>query len=256
MTTVNRLLSKRGFRKSGSEVDQKEALLLSNVYFSYRGASILRKISLSVSPGECVGIFGPNGGGKTTLLKLLMGFLSPRAGSILIYGEKPEKIRHRIGYVPQAQRTDPYFPITVSELIALGLLSKRPFGGGFSQKEQEASELWMEKLGLLDHKEKAFGELSGGLAQRALLARALIANPEILLLDEPTSNIDHSSLSVVLKTLDDLRGKKTILLVTHDLNSAVQRTDRLACLQGSLSILHPDELCNHFSLGLYHEVLR
>lgn len=232
------------------------AIELQKILFSYRGTPILQDLSLKIPAGEFLGIFGPNGGGKTTLLKLLMGFLDPQAGSIRIFGKKPEDARNHIGYVPQAHRTDPDFPITVSELISLGLLSKRPYPGGFSKEEREESEFWMEKLFLLPHKDKAYGELSGGLAQRALLARALIANPDILLLDEPTANIDSSSVAVVLKTLEELRGKKTILLVTHDLNSAIQRTDRLACVQRTLSIFQPEEVCNHFSLGLYHEVGR
>jgi zinc transport system ATP-binding protein len=232
------------------------AIELQKILFSYRGTPILQDLSLKIPAGEFLGIFGPNGGGKTTLLKLLMGFLDPQAGSIRIFGKKPEDARNHIGYVPQAHRTDPDFPITVSELISLGLLSKRPYPGGFSKEEREESEFWMEKLFLLPHKDKAYGELSGGLAQRALLARALIANPDILLLDEPTANIDSSSVAVVLKTLEELRGKKTILLVTHDLNSAIQRTDRLACVQRTLSIFQPEEVCNHFSLGLYHAVGR
>ena len=232
------------------------ALKLKNLSFSYRGIPILRNLSLEVPRGEFLGIFGPNGGGKTTLLKLLMGFLEPEEGAIEILGEAPKLARHHIGYVPQAQRTDPDFPITVSELISLGLLSTRPYGGGFSKRERDASELWMEKLDLLEHKNKAFGELSGGLAQRALLARALIANPDLLLLDEPTANIDASSLAVVLNTLDELRGKKTILMVSHDLNSVSSRANRLICVQRTLSIFQPEEICNHFSLGLYHEVPR
>ena len=223
-----------------------------HISFSYRGAPALNDISLSISQGELIGIFGPNGGGKTTLLKLMMGFIVPQTGAVRIFEKEPKEVRHRIGYVPQILRTDPDFPITVAELIALGRLAKRSFTGGFSKEDWIASEYWMEELGLLEHKDKAYGELSGGLAQRALLARALIADPEILLLDEPTANIDAQSLAVVLQTLEGLHGKKTILLITHDLNRTLQKADRLFCVQRTLSIFQPEEICNHFSLGLYH----
>jgi zinc transport system ATP-binding protein len=223
-----------------------------NVSFTYRKIPALTDVSLSVASGEFLGVFGPNGGGKTTLLKLLMGFLTPQQGLIRILGKKPEEVRHRIGYVPQLLRTDPDFPITVSELIALGQLARRPWVGGFRAEEWDAAEFWIEKLGLLEHREKAYGELSGGLAQRALLARALIGDPDILLLDEPTANIDVCSLAVVIRVLEELKSKKTILLITHDLNHILKRADRLLCVQRTLSFLRPEEVCSHFSLGLYH----
>jgi zinc transport system ATP-binding protein len=225
------------------------------VSFSFQGLPVLQEVNLTIAPGEFIGIFGPNGGGKTTLLKLLMGFLIPESGSIRLFGESPEKIRHRIGYVPQVHRTDPDFPITVAELIAMGRLSRRPYFGGFSKTDWIECESWMERLGLLPHKDKAYGELSGGLAQRALLARALIADPDLLLLDEPTANIDAASLAIFLHTIENLKGKKTILLVTHDLNTVAQRVSRLLCVQGKISIFQASEICEHFALGLYHAPL-
>ena len=223
--------------------------------FSYRGLPVLQDVNLSIEPGEFIGIFGPNGGGKTTLLRLLLGFITPDSGSLRVFGERPEKVRHRIGYVPQIHRTDPDFPISVSELIALGRLARKPFFGGFTQNDWHECERWIERLGLMDHKDKAYGELSGGLAQRALLARALISDPDLILLDEPTANIDSASLTIFLQTLDDLKGRKTILLVTHDLKAVVQRVSRLLCVQSTISTFQPSEICQHFTLGLYHAPL-
>jgi zinc transport system ATP-binding protein len=228
-------------------------IVFEDVTFSYRGTPVLNNVSFSISQGEFIGIFGPNGGGKTTLLKLMMGFITPQKGKIRIFEKEPDEVRQRFGYVPQTLHTDPDFPITVKELIALGLMRKRSFIGGFSKEDWAASEYWMEELGLSEHKEKTYGELSGGLAQRALLARALVGDPDILLLDEPTANIDAHSLTVVLHTLEELRRKKTVLLITHDLNRTLQKADRLFSVQRTLSVIQPQEICNHFSFGLYQE---
>jgi len=228
---------------------------LNHVSLSFQGLPVFHNVDLSIAQGEFIGIFGPNGGGKTTLLKLLMGFVSAESGTVRVLGESPEKVRHRIGYVPQVHRIDPDFPITMSELIIMGRLSRQPWFGGFSRSDWTECERWMDRLGLTAHKDKAYGELSGGLAQRALLARALIGDPDIILLDEPTANIDASSLAIFFQTLEELKGKKTILLVTHDLKMAVQKVSRLLCVQGDISTFHPAEICEHFALGLYHAPL-
>jgi zinc transport system ATP-binding protein len=231
------------------------AIELNQMSFSHGAIPILENATFSAASGEFIGIFGPNGGGKTTLLKLLMGFLPPERGLISIYGEPPEKNRHRIGYVPQIHRTDPDFPITLKELIVMGRSPKRLFFKGHSNEDWEACEFWMDRLGLTEHRNKAYGKLSGGLAQRALLARSLISDPDLILLDEPTSNIDTRSLAILLETLSELKGRKTILLVTHDLRTLVQKADRLLCIQGTITSLDPSEVCGHYALGLYHAPL-
>ncbi len=227
-------------------------IVLSNLSFAYRGIKILKNVNLQIERGTFVGFFGPNGGGKTTLLKLLMGFLTPSSGSLTLFEREPEQSRHRIGYVPQAHRIDPDFPITVTELIALGASQKRSCFGHITKEDREHALHWMEQLGLLVHRDKSYGELSGGLAQRALLARALISDPDLILLDEPTAHIDAHSLALFLNTLEKLKGKKTILLVTHDLKTVREHSDRLFCVQGTVSELQKKEICEHFSIGLYH----
>lgn len=220
---------------------------IENLYFSYERMHLLQGVFLKVQKGEFIGIMGPNGGGKTTLLKLIMGFLTPSKGTVHVEG--------KIGYVPQVQRTDRDFPITVYELIMLGALSKTTFFGTYPPAVKEKALLLMEDLGLLPHKNKLFGALSGGLAQRALLARALLSDPDILLLDEPTANIDAKSKSVMFEMLEALKGEKTILLVTHDLNTIIERVDRVLCVQGNVSSFLPGDVCEHFALGLYHTPL-
>lgn len=219
---------------------------LQDVHFGYDKAVVLQGINLSIEPNEFVGIFGPNGGGKTTFLKLLMGFLTPTRGRVRIFGLPPERARQRIGYVPQSLRFDKQFPISVLEVVMMGNL-REPL----DTRKQRALEAlrWVE---LLEMQDQAFGTLSGGQLQRALIARALSGHPELLLLDEPTASIDKDARDTLLALLDELRGKMTILIVTHDLQAIVERTHRLLCLQQTMSLFAPQSLCEHFSLGLYH----
>ena len=215
--------------------------------FSYNEQEVLLNVNWTVEQGEFIGIMGPNGGGKTTLLKLLMGFLTPSKGKIRVNG--------KIGYVPQVQKTDRAFPISVNELILLGALSKTTLLGTYPASIKEKANALIERLGLTQHRKKMFGLLSGGLAQRALLARALLSEPDILLLDEPTANIDPASTKVIFEILEELKGKKTIILVTHDLKTIIERVGRVVCVQGKVSSFLPKDVCEHFALGLYHTPL-
>ncbi|HSX10098.1 MAG TPA: ATP-binding cassette domain-containing protein [Chlamydiales bacterium] len=220
---------------------------IKDLSFSYDAVSVLQKVNLKVNQGEFIGIMGPNGGGKTTLLKLLMGFLTPTRGRVAVKG--------KIGYVPQVHKTDRDFPIALNELVLLGALSKTSFWGTYPKDVKAKASEWIDRLGLTPHKHKVFGALSGGLAQRALLARALLSDPDLLLLDEPTANIDASSTAVIFNLLEELKGKKTILLVTHDLKTIIERVGRVLCVQGEVSSFLPTEVCKHFALGLYHTPL-
>lgn len=228
------------------------ALTFSNVSFSYKERPILHRVNLQIEQGAFIGIVGPNGGGKTTLLNLAMGFLEPQEGSILVFGEKPKASRSRIGYVPQMLKTDRQFPITVRELILLGALTRKLF---YSAAAKKKAEELMEELELLPYADSPFSTLSGGLAQRALFARALLSDPDLLLLDEPTANIDTASVAKLLERLEALKGKKTILLVTHDLKTIVERVDRMLTVEKQVVSLHPKDVCEHFLLGLYHTPL-
>lgn len=231
------------------------AIQLSHLAFSYDNFAVLERVDLSILKGEYIGIMGPNGGGKTTLLKLLLGLLSPTQGSVRIFGKNPSEVRTKIGYVPQVHRTDRDFPITVLELVLLGALSKTSLLGGYPAAVKERASYLIDLLGLTAHQHKLFGSLSGGLAQRALLARSLLSDPEILLLDEPTANIDAPSVAVIFDLLKSLQGEKTILVVTHDLKTIIERVDRVLCIQGHVSSFLPKDVCEHFALGLYHTPL-
>ncbi len=216
-----------------------------NLSFRYDSTPVLERLSLAIYAGEWIGIIGPNGGGKTTLLRLLMGFLTPTEGQV----KRPEGTR--IGYVPQVHRTDRDFPITVWDLVMLGALSEAsPLWGYPAVYKQRAEEL-IRQLGLTAHRLAPVGSLSGGLAQRALLARALVADPDLLILDEPTAHVDAASAHLICSLLDSYKGKKTILLVTHDMKTIVERIDRVLCVDRIAHFSAPQSICAHVSMGLY-----
>ncbi len=225
----------------------KPAITWTDVAFSYDGYLVLRPSSFTIPSGAIVGIMGPNGGGKTTLLKLLMGFLVPSQGKISVLGKPPLQCYPHISYVPQMLKADRDFPISVEELVLLGCLA--------DPSKRSDLDHWLDRLGLSPHRKKRFGQLSGGLAQRALLARALISDPQLILLDEPTANIDPPSAASIHELLHSLKETKTILLVTHDIKTIVEKVDQILCVQGFVQSYLPGEICEHFAMGLYHTPL-
>lgn len=228
------------------------SISISDLLFAYEDIPILDIQQLQIKKGSFIGVIGPNGGGKTTLLKILMGFLKPLKGKVQLLGSTPEAIRSKIGYVPQIHKCDREFPITVLELILLGAFDTKTFFGITPAPIKEKAMILIHELGLTPHIKKTFGSLSGGLAQRALLARALLSDPEILFLDEPTANVDPDSTKVIMDKLQSLQGEKTILIVTHDLNTIVERVHSVLCVQGKITQFDPKHICQHFSFGLYH----
>ncbi len=227
-----------------------------HVFFAYQGAPVLTDVSFSVAPGEFLGIIGPNGGGKTTLLKLILGFLKPTLGAITVLGKPPGGATTRIAYVSQGLHYDRQFPISVMELVLSGRLSSLPWYGVYAAEDTQAALDALEKVGMLDFRHQAFGNLSGGQAQRALIARALVSNPDLLLLDEPTASVDSQAEGVIYEILKTLRQTMTIMMVTHDLRAAIDLVDRVLCVQGGLLSLLPQEVCEHFAIGLYHAPLQ
>lgn len=230
---------------------------LENVFFSYENNPVLVDVSFTVSHGEFIGIMGPNGGGKTTLLKLLMGFLKPTKGRVRLFQHLPGQTQahQRLAYVPQSVRFDREFPITVLEVVLSGLLSHLPWYGSFRQEDRQAAHEALERVGLAHFSERTFGTLSGGQAQRVLIARALVSQPQLLLLDEPTASVDVQAEADIYALLKELKGTMTIMMVTHDLRAAVDHVERLLCVQGTVFSLKAEEVCEHFAMGLYHTPL-
>lgn len=185
---------------------------INNLTVSYGPVEALKDISFNIRENDFVGIIGPNGGGKSTLVKSLLGIIEPKSGNIIINNNKA------IGYVPQFAEFDRKFPISVEEVIKMGLMkSKSYFFKKYTKKELEKVENIINKLDIQDLRSKQIGELSGGQLQKILVARALISNPGILLLDEPTANLDVKIKNEIYSMLKKLSKEMTILIITHDI---------------------------------------
>lgn len=228
------------------------AIHIENLSVKYDNIFALSDIQMDVARGEYLGIIGPNGGGKSTLLKAILGLIPVQTGDITFFGQKSGKSRHFLGYVPQFTEFDRSFPINVLEVILTGMLAKGlvPFRRYSSEEVKKANGL-MEKVGILQLAHNPISALSGGEFQKMLLARALAVDPEILLLDEPTASVDASSREQIYNLLENLNKTVTIILVTHDLLAISSKVRRLACLNTRL-IYHGDpELNEEIVTNLY-----
>jgi len=226
---------------------------MENVSFSYPNTPVLQNVNLHIKPGQFIGIIGPNGGGKTTLLKLLLDLIKPTTGTIKLFNQSPSTVLNKIGYVPQRHDLDPTFPINTLEVVLLGALSTLSWYGTYPKDIiKKATELLIA-VGLEKKIKAPFGDLSGGETQRALIARALLMDPEILLLDEPTSCIDWHGEKKIFDLLLALKGKKTLLMVSHDLELIVNQVDKVLSVHHIIEICPPEKVCEHFARGLYHE---
>jgi ABC-type Mn2+/Zn2+ transport system ATPase subunit len=208
--------------------------------FTYNGNVALDALTFAVRPGEFLGIIGPNGSGKTTLLKAILGLIAPVRGRATIFDCTCHQLRchHRamIGYLPQRSHTDPHFPVTVVETVLMGRYSAIGLFHRPTAADRALAAAALDDVGLLELGDRPLGQLSGGQQQRVLIARALAQQPQVLLLDEPTTGIDaptQASLLALIRRLHRERGL-TILLVTHDINVISPVVDRLALLNGRL----------------------
>jgi len=208
------------------------AVQFNSVSFSYSDVPVLENISFHIHQGEFAALVGPNGSGKTTVLKLILGLEQPAAGHISLFGASSGRTqaaawRNRLGYVPQQPPTDRMFPISVRDVVRMGLLGSSQ---GYSPSARPAAGKAMEQAGIADLAAKPWRALSGGQRRRVLVARALAAQPELLILDEPTANMDEESEGRLFETLGNLKGRTTILIVTHDMDFVSSLTGRVLCL--------------------------
>ena len=200
--------------------------------FSVRGQSILSNISLEIFNGEYIAIIGPNGGGKTTLIRMLLGLDKPTSGEIKLFGKRISAFKEwgKIGYVPQrASLVDANFPATVLDIVKMGRVSKRTLFSRASQEDINAVNDAMQKMDILDLKDKMVGRLSGGQRQRVMIARALASHPEILILDEPNTGVDMVSQQRFYELLAQLNKEEkiTIVFITHDIGVIADDIGRL-----------------------------
>jgi zinc transport system ATP-binding protein len=207
--------------------------------FSYDGKNlVLDRADFEILNGEFAAIIGPNGGGKTTLLKLILGLLEPGAGEIRVFGVAPRLARKRIGYMPQYSRFDPEFPVTVMDVVLMGRLGHAPKVGPFRRIDKEVARSALGEVSCGGLSGRPFAELSSGQRQRVLIARALACNPDILLLDEPTSNLDPSVQDDVQDLLHTLNRRMTMIVVSHDVAFVSKYVSKVVCVNRTVA-LHP-----------------
>ena len=230
-------------------IEKNIALRFDRVSFSYEGVRVLENASFHVHQGEFVALVGPNGSGKTTILKLLLGIETPQSGSIELFGAAGGPRRDRVGYAPQQAQADRSFPITVEEVVRMGRL--KPLSRKFRAGDKAAAREAMERMEISGLAGRLYNALSGGQRRRVLVARALDSlaggeGPGILVLDEPAANMDAESEERLFNTLGNLKGSATILIVTHDRDFVSSLTDRVLCIdqrgrEGMVIVQHPLE---------------
>ena len=204
-----------------------------DLFFSYNDLLVLDNISLNVMEKDFIAMIGPNGGGKSTLLKLILGLLKPDRGSVRVLGKAAEKASRHIGYVPQDVDINPRFPITVLDVVLMGKLNQKK-GFKKSHLHRNAAMKALEQMEMADFANRKIGDLSGGQRQRVFIARALITEPKILLLDEPTASIDSKGQADFFVMLKELNKELTILVVSHDLLAISAYVTSAACVNRRL----------------------
>ncbi len=230
-----------------------EALKITDLSVSYGDVEAIQNINLTVNEGEYLGIIGPNGGGKTTLISAVTGLIRPDSGTVRIFGEEGRAARSNIGYVPQNSKVSRDFPITVSETVMTAFLKggAHPFRR-FDSSDRKKALSYLEKLGLSELSERNVSALSGGEFQRLLIARALAGEPRLLVLDEPVSNVDPKSREVIYSLLESLNKEgQTILMVTHDLFAISSAVGSIACLNRTLVYHGVPKITDEISHAMY-----
>lgn len=220
--------------------------------FRYNSIEVLSNISFSVYSGDYIGLVGPNGSGKTTLIKIILGILEPAIGTVSLFGVNPLnfKDRYRIGYLPQRSYFNPYFPATVEEIISSGLFLKKKRLKNLKSSEDETMRL----MDVIDIKAKLISDLSGGQLQRVLVARAIVNEPDLLILDEPTTALDPETREKFFFILQELNSIKntTIILVTHDIGSIGKYASKLLYLDKSIIFFGSfEDFCSSKDMGTY-----
>ncbi len=212
-----------------------------DVSFSYNALPVLTDVNFSIGEKEMACIIGPNGGGKTTLLRLLLGILSPAEGSVNVFGQPPAQSRPRIGYMPQYVQYDPQFPVTVKDIVLMGRLGQGGIFGFFGWNGKRDHAVALSALADVEMErfvDRPFSDLSGGQRQRVLIARALSCEPDLLILDEPMNNVDRGVEERFLTLLKELNRKMTIVLVSHDIGFVSDIIESVVCVNRRV-VIHP-----------------
>jgi len=211
-------------------MNKKKAIEIKNLTAGYHNETVVENITCTIYEGDFFGIIGPNGGGKSTLLKSILGLIKPQKGTITIYQKPPAQMRTMIGYVPQYAEYDRDYPISVMDVVLMGRRNIRGYHPRYTKEDKTETVQALKTVHMDKYLQRHISELSGGQRQRVFIARALVSHPKILLLDEPTASIDKESQDSFYTLLQTLNKEMTILLVTHDIGVISSYVSRVACL--------------------------
>lgn len=209
---------------------------LEDIWLQFDGVPVLEGVDLSIYQYDFLGIIGPNGGGKTTLLKVILGLLEPNRGKVTVFGHAPEAEGGRkfVGYVPQFSLFDREFPVSVWDVVLMGRLSHMKRFRRYSEEDKKLAYEALETVEMLDFRNMQIGKLSGGQQQRVFIARALVTEPKLLLLDEPMASVDSPMQTELYELFEKLRQRMAIVLVSHDISAVSIYVDKIACLNRKL----------------------
>lgn len=240
-------------------VKESESIVqVSHVTFQYTPPQnpVLDDVSLTVAQGDFLGVIGPNGGGKTTILKIILGLLKPQRGTVSVLGRPPAQVRHQIGYVPQHAKIDSTAPASVLDIVRMGRLSRSSWGPWYGRSHTNAAMEALQQTETADLAKRHIGTLSGGQRQRVLIARALASDAKLLLLDEPTAGVDAHMEHGLTDLLHRLNKTLPIVLVSHDIAFVSTHLNRVACLNNKLTCHHVSEISDQVIAQMYHGHVR
>ena len=227
-------------------------LEIQNITVAYGTKTVLTNVSLTLWKNDFLGIIGPNGGGKTTLLKAMLGLMKPLEGNIIFYDDDRPVSALKMGYLPQINRIDKDFPISVYEVVASGLIAEKKGWRKYSDKQRLRINETLERMGISEKAKCPVGELSGGELQRALLGRAIVSQPRLLILDEPNTFVDQLFESRLYKLLEEINQDTAIILVSHDTGTILPLVKNIACVNETLHYHAGNNLTEEWLGQVYH----